>query len=107
MVKSGPEHMYPSSVGAFVTKEKLKLFGKEIGRCPRALADIIAPLFDQYKIVQGRSICTGKRCFLGNGPGGGMHLECMYLFQTKDKEIAEELRRLLADNSFAAFVLNS
>ena len=107
MVKSRPEHMYPSSVGAFVTKVKLKLFGKEIGRCPRPLADIIAPLFDQYKIVQGRSICTGKRCFLGNGPGGGMHLECMYLFQTKDKEIAEELRRLLADNSFAAFVLNS
>ena len=107
MVKSGPADMYPGSVRQFVSKEQLDVFAKEIGRCPRALADIIAPLFDQQNIIKGRSICTGQRDFRGRGPGGGMHLECIYILQAKNNATAVKLKSALTENNFIAFLLNN
>ena len=91
LVKTASKDKYPTSVQTFVSKQKLDVFEKEVGRCPRRLADLVAPLFEQHNIVKGRSICSGKRIFMGHELGGGQHLECLYLSQTKYCARAKQL----------------
>lgn len=107
LVKSYPEGNYVESVRTFASENHLDLFEREIGRCPRKLADIVAALFDNNHILQGRSVCSGKRMFLGHQAGGGQHLECLYLFKTKDIDSAKQLKMSLKDNGLDAFLLTA
>ena len=105
MVESGCEDSYTTTVRSIVNDNGLDLFEKQIGRCPRKLADILAPLFDKTVILQGRGVCSGVRKFLGHDEGGGQHLECIYMLKSKNAETGNNLKDVLNDNGFSAFLV--
>ena len=98
IVESVPAKIYKEEIRA--RGEEQDLFGKTFGRCPRALADILAPLFDNGDIRQGRVVCTGKRLCYGNITGGGKHLECLYMITPKDTEAASKLVDSLSSSAY-------
>ena len=98
LIESGPANLYKKEIHA--RGEEQDLFGQKFGRCPRALADILAPLFDNGDIKQGRVVCTGKRLCYGNVVGGGKHLECIYMMKSKDTEAASRLVNSLSSNKY-------
>ena len=107
MVKSAPREKYPKTVGDSADKDGRDIFAKEIGRCPRFLADIVSPLIDSNSITEGRAVYTGVRMFMGRNAGGGQHLQCLYLFKAKDVNAANQLNNLLGENAYKSFLLSS
>ena len=101
IIESGAASSYKEEIRA--RGEEQKLFGEKFGRCPRALADMLAPLFESGDIKQGRVICTGKRLCYGNVVGGGKHLKCLYMIKCKVIDIASSLINSLSNTYTIVF----
>ena len=75
-----------------------EIFGKIIGRVPKKLADILAPLMDKNLLLKGLAFFTGKVIQKGKQEGGGPHLCCIYLLKLSSKEHLDLLNEQIDDD---------
>ena len=57
------------------------------------------------QIIQLWDLKSGVREFLGHDEGCGQHLECIYMLKSKNGETGNNLKDVLNDNGFSAFLV--